>query len=194
MRICKILAALLLLASWIQAQENKSQRPSPTDRAELTLNDKKITIEYSRPKIRDPKTGQPRKIMGGLVPYGKVWRTGANEATALKTDTDLDVNGTAVPVGAYTLFTIPEPDHWTLIISKKIGEWGIPYPGESADFARVPMKVEHLEQIVDPFIITLEPPRPSQLPTLGVGGPMPARLCLAWENTKACVNLNLKQI
>lgn len=192
MRTFGTLSALLLLVSCIQAQENKSQRPSPTDKAELTLNDKKVTIVYSRPKISDPKTGETRKIMGGVVPYGEVWRTGANEATAFKTDIGLDLNGTAVPAGAYTLFTIPEADHWTLIISTKTGEWGIPYPGKSADFARVPMKVEHLEKIVDPFIITLEPPRASTLTTMGVGGPTPARLCLAWENTKACVSLVAK--
>jgi hypothetical protein len=66
------------------------------------------------------------------------------------------------------------------------------YPGESEDLARVAMTVDHPSQIVDPFTITLEPPRASQMTTLGVGGPAPARLCLAWENIKACVNLNPK--
>jgi len=178
MRTAKISIAALMLASCIVAQQNKSQRPSPPGTAELTLNGKKITIDYSRPKIRDPRTGRPRKLMGGLVPHGKVWRTGANEATTLKTETDLRLAGATVPAGAYTLFTIPEPDKWTLIISKQTGEWGIPYPGESEDFARVPMKVERLSQVVDPFIITLEP--------------SPARLCVAWENTKACVDLKAK--
>ncbi len=192
MRLGESLIAVLVLVSCLGAQENKSTRLSPPGTAELTLNGKKLSVAYSRPKIRDPKTSQQRKIFGGLVPYGEVWRTGANEATTLKTEGDLDLIGTTVPAGTYTLFTIPEPDKWTLIISKKTGEPGIPYPGEKEDFARVEMKVEHLSQIVDPFTITLEPPRPSQLLTLGVGGPTPARLCLAWENTKACINLNAK--
>src|SRR5579862_3782077 len=145
MRILQLSVVALLFASCLMAQPNKSQRPSPPGAAELTLNGKKISIDYSRPKIADPKTGQLRTIMGKLVPYGEVWRTGANEATTLKTEGDLTISGTRVPAGTYTLFTIPEPDKWTLIISKKTGEWGTPYPGESDDFARVPMSVQHLE-------------------------------------------------
>lgn len=192
MRIIVALLTALMLASFLAAQEDKSKRPSPPGTAELSLNGKKITIAYSRPKIRDPKTGQPRKIFGALLPYGEVWRTGANEPTTLKTETDLDVNGKTVPAGSYSLFTIPEAEKWTLIISKKTSNEGMPYPGESEDLTRVPMKVEHPSQVIDQFTITLEPPRPSQLTTLGVGGPTPAQLCLAWENTKACVNLNAK--
>lgn len=188
----EILLVVLMLVSSLGAQQSKSERPSPPATAELTLNGKKITIAYSRPKIRDPKTGQPRKIFGSLVPYGKVWRTGANEPTTFKSEADLDVNGTTVPAGTYTLFTIPDTDKWTLIISKKISDREMPYPGESEDFARVAMMVDHPSQMVDPFSITLEPPKPSQLMTLGVGGPTPARLCLAWEDIRACVNLNPK--
>jgi Protein of unknown function (DUF2911) len=187
-----ILLAVLTLVSCLGAQESKTERPSPAGTAELTLNGKKITVAHSRPKIRDPKTGQPRKIFGDLVPYGKVWRTGANEPTTLKTEASLDVNGTAVPAGTYSLFTIPDPDKWTLIISKKTSDRGMPYPGEGEDLARVAMTVDHPSQVVDPFTITLEPPRPSGMTTVGAGGPAPARLCIAWENTRACVNLNPK--
>ena len=68
----------------------------------------------------------------------------------------------------------------------------MPYPGEGEDLARVAMVVDHPSQIVDPFTITLEPPRPSGMTTVGAGGPAPARLCIAWENTRACVNLSPK--
>src|SRR3954465_15886518 len=97
MRRARVLLFILVLASCAIAQQDKSQRPSPPGTAELTLNGKKVTVEYSRPKIHDPKTGQTRKIMGGVVPYGEVWRTGANEATTLKTEADLNINGTPVP-------------------------------------------------------------------------------------------------
>src|SRR5216684_4473407 len=72
-----------------------------------------------------------RKIYGGLVPYGEVWRTGANEATTFVTTADVMVGGTHVPAGSYTVFTIPNKDKWTLVISKKTGEWGTAYPGPS---------------------------------------------------------------
>jgi Protein of unknown function (DUF2911) len=188
----RVLIAVLTFVALGGAQENKSSRPSPPATTALTLNGKKITIDYSSPKIRDPKTGQPRKIFGDLVPYGKVWRTGANEPTTLKTEANLEVNGTAVPAGGYSLFTIPEPDKWTLIISKKTSDKGMPYPGENEDLARVGMTVEHPSQTADSLTITLLPPVPSQLTTLGVGGPVPARLCIQWENTKACVPLRPK--
>lgn len=182
MSVAKTLTVLLALATCVVAQPDKSKRPSPPGTAELSLNGKKVTVDYSRPKIADPKTGQPRKIVGGVVPYGEVWRAGANEATTLKTETDLDVSGTAIPAGTYTLFALPEQDKWTLIVSKKTGEWGTPYPGEKDDLARIPMNVEHLQQTVDPFTISLDRDRQGSA----------ARLCLAWENTKACVNLNAK--
>lgn len=182
MRILNIFAVVLVLAACTFAQQDKSKRPSQPGTAEITLNGKKITVDYSRPKIADPKTGEQRKIMGDVVPYGKVWRTGANEATTLKTEADLDVDGKTVPAGTYTLFTLPESDKWTLIISKKTGEWGIPYPGETNDLARVPMNVEHLQQTVDPFTITL---------TAGSGNSQ-AKMCVAWETTQACVNLTAK--
>jgi hypothetical protein len=131
--------------------------------------------------------------MGGVVPFGEVWRTGANEATTLTTEADLEVSGTKIPAGTYTIFTLPESDKWTLIISKKTGEWGTPYPGESDDFARVPMSVEQLSTAVDPLTIALEPPKADPVPLSGAGGrSAPARLCIAWEKTMACVSLQTK--
>ena len=96
---------------------------------------KSITVDYSSPRAKG------RKVFGGIVPYGEVWRAGANEATTFVTTGDLMLGGHHVPAGSYTLFTIPAQDKWTLIISKKTGEWGIPYPGMDSDLARVDMKV-----------------------------------------------------
>ena len=182
MRKLSIALLVVLAITLAAAQKDKSKRPSQPGIAEVTLSGKKITVDYSRPKIADPKTGQARKIFGGLVPYGEVWRTGANEATTLKTDADLDINGTTVPAGTYTLYTLPSADKWKLIISKKTGQWGIPYPGESEDFARVPMQGGRVDKIVDPFTISLDKKSETE-----------ATLHIAWDRTDEWVPVKLKK-
>ena len=111
-----MLIAVMAMAQ--QAPEDKSKRPSPPATAEVTLKNKKITIDYSRPSLKGRKVGQE------LAPYGKVWRTGANEATALNTEIDLNIGGTKVPAGKYTLYTLPSEGTWKLIINKQTGQWG----------------------------------------------------------------------
>jgi len=120
-------------------QRDKSQRPSPPARAECRFaGGAAITVDYSSPRM------QGRKIFGELVPYGEVWRAGANEATTFVPSDPVHVGakdgGIDVPAGDYTLFVIPYKDKpWTLIISKRHGEWGIPYPGEQYDLGRTEM-------------------------------------------------------
>src|SRR6266478_4750093 len=106
--------ALCLVAT---AQQDKSKRPSPPAQAQCKFSDgKTITVDYSSPRMKG------RKIFGDLVPYGEVWRTGANEATTFVTNENLlMVKGTSVPTGSYTIFTVPDPDKWTLIINKHTG-------------------------------------------------------------------------
>jgi Protein of unknown function (DUF2911) len=134
-----IMTSLAILAPAGRAQQDKSKRPSPPATADCKFDDgKTIHVDYSSPRMKG------RKIFGDLVPYGKVWRAGANEATTFVTDTNLTVGGKDVPAGSYTIFTVPAQDKWTLVISKKTGEWGEPYPGEASDFARVDMTVSHL--------------------------------------------------
>src|ERR1700757_5255309 len=129
------IAALTFASVTLLAQQDKGSRPSPPAKAECKLsNGKTITVDYSSPRA------DGRKIFGGLVPYGEVWRAGANKATTFVTTADLKVGGKDVPAGSYTIFALPTPDKWTLIISKKTGEWGIPYPGADSDFVRVDMK------------------------------------------------------
>src|SRR5262244_3249272 len=116
-------------AAAVIRQQDKSARPSPPAKATCDLGGgKAITVDYSSPRAKG------RKVFGGLVPYGEVWRAGANEATTFVSTGDVMVGGTHLPAGSYTLFTIPDKDKWTLIVSKKTGEWGIPYPGASDDF------------------------------------------------------------
>ena len=156
------------------------QKPSPPGTADFKFADgKTIMIKYSRPMIRDPKTGAPRVIYGGLVPWGTEWRTGANEATSFVTDTDLTIGGTKVPAGSYTLFTLPQENgDWKLIISKKTGEWGIPYPGAENDLARIDMKTSKLPSKLQQFTISFEK-----------RGPNAAVMNLDWENTRASIDI-----
>src|SRR5579863_5326349 len=125
MRKSSLLIGIFLAALAAGAVPCEAQLASPTARAGCKFADgKTITVNYSSPRMRG------RKIFGDLVPFGEVWRAGADEATALVTNVDVVVGGKNVPAGKYTLFILPTQTKWTLIVSKQTGEWGIPYPGE----------------------------------------------------------------
>src|SRR6266700_2006749 len=135
-----------LMAVLGSAQADKSKRPSPPAQATFSFGEgKTITVDYSSPRVKG------RKIFGEHEPYGKVWRAGANEATTFVTTADLMVGGTHVPAGSYTIFAIPNKDKWTLMISKKTGEWGTDYPGPSEDLARIDMKASTLPSTIENF-------------------------------------------
>src|SRR5215471_19968714 len=141
-----IVAALTVLMFSMFA-EAQNPPASPPGTATFTFGDgKTINIAYSRPSVKG------RTIFGGLVPYGQVWRTGANAATTLKTDTNLTIGGANVPAGTYTLYTIPEEKKWTLIINKQTGQWGTQYD-EKQDLARVEMKVSKNASPTEQFTI-----------------------------------------
>jgi hypothetical protein len=122
-----------------------------------------------------------RKIFGDLVPFGEEWRVGADEATSFVTDANLLVGGKNVPAGRYTLFALPTPAKWTLIVSKKIGEWGIPYPGAQFDLARIEMKVSKLPAPLENFTISFD--------QSGAG----CGMNLDWEMTRASVDIAEKK-
>jgi hypothetical protein len=168
-----LLATLVILGASACAQD-KASRPSPPATAECVLSGAKLTVNYGSPRVKG------RKIFGELVPYGKVWRAGANEATAFVTDADLTVGGTPVPAGSYTLFVIPDADKWTLIISKTTGEWGTNYSGPSADLARIDMKTSKLPSVVENFTISFD--------QAGSG----CNMKMAWETTQATVSVAKK--
>jgi hypothetical protein len=140
------LACTLVLAASSFAQDSK---PSPAETATVSLNGHPVTINYSAPSMRG------RKIVGELVPYGKVWRTGANEATSLKTDVALKVGGTAVPAGSYTLYSLPDSSGWMLIINKQTGQFGTEYHQEQ-DLARIPMQSKKLSSPQEKMSISFE--------------------------------------
>jgi hypothetical protein len=110
------LGVLLTSHSW--AQEDKSKRPSPPATAKGTIKGSTITIDYGSPSVKG------RKIWGGLVPYDKVWRAGANEATIFTTSKDVEVEGKKLAAGKYSLFMTPGEKEWTVYFNSVTGQWG----------------------------------------------------------------------
>lgn len=164
--------AAVLACTPLAAQEAPRPVLSPRDTAEAQVAGGRVMVDYGRPFMRG------REVMGGLVPFGQVWRTGANAATTLVTDVDLEIGGTRVPRGTYTLYTLPERDAWTLIVNRQTGQWGTQYDA-TRDLARIPMEVATLDAPVEQFTVAVEP---SENGSAG-------RLVLTWERTQASVNL-----
>lgn len=168
--VAAVLGLVLSAASPAQQQEDKSKRPSPPGTAEVTLKGKKITIDYSRPSARG------RKVVGNLIPYGQVWRTGANEATTLKTEVALNIGGVKVPAGTYTLYTLAsEAAPWKLIINKQTGQWGTEYH-QDQDLARVDLQKSQTKQPVEQFTISFDKKSEDT-----------AMLVMEWENASVSV-------
>ena len=174
-RIAAFSLALLLFAS-AAAPAAAQQKPplSPPGQAAVTIGAATITIDYARPSMRG------RKIMGELVPYDKVWRTGANAATTLKTSAALEIGGTLVPAGTYTLYTLPGEKAWKLIINKQTGQWGTQYD-QAQDLARIDLTVGATAQPVEQFTITL-----------AGAGAAAGTLTMEWENTRLSIPFKVK--
>jgi hypothetical protein len=132
-----------------------------------------LMIDYSRPAKRG------RAVYGGIVPYGEVWRTGANAATQFRTDKALDFGGIVVPAGFYTLWTLPTANGWKLIVNSETGQWGTAHKADK-DLYTIDMKVASLPQVVERFTISVEPNA-----TGGV-------LNLDWDTTRASIAFTAK--
>lgn len=117
------------------AQEDKSKRPSPPAEVKGVIDSADIAIFYSSPAVKG------RIIWGELVPYGKVWRTGANEATVFETSRDLVIQGQTLPAGKYALFTIPREHEWTFIFNSEWNQWGAFKYDENKDVLRIKVPV-----------------------------------------------------
>jgi hypothetical protein len=181
-------AALLFLGSLatlsihsIRAQEATAANdygrklPSPPAKASVTINDKLITIDYNTPSMRG------RKIFGGLLPYGQVWRTGANPATTLKTEANLKIGDLTVPAGTYTIYSLPSETQWKLIINKQTGQWGTVY-NEGQDLGRTNMqKGPTPSSPVEVFAIKFENTKGKK-----------TELHLIWENTDVFVPVTVQ--
>ena len=169
-----ICAALAMTAGLSFAQK------SPPADTSVTLAGKTITIKYSAPSVRG------RQIFGdgGLIshdPHYPVWRAGANSATALHTEADLDIQGLKVPAGDYTLFVnVADPDHWELIVSKDTKEWGLAYK-DNMDLGRVKMEMSKPSAPIETYKMTLSS-----------AGENSGKLQLEWENHVASVSFAAK--
>jgi hypothetical protein len=172
------LAALFLLAA-TPAAAQKSIPPEKTPVSPLAMTAKKlddntyVKVTYHSPRIQDPKTGQKREVFGKLVPYGEVWRLGANQATELTTTADIELAGKKLPAGTYSLFALPQADKWTLIVSKDIGQWGAYKYDKTKDVLRVDVPVKKSADTYEALTITLDEKAPA--------------LNIAWENTTVSV-------
>ena len=167
------IAAAVLLA---QGKRNQNNPLSPARDTSLTINGKTISISYSAPSMRGRTIFGPNGIVA-KDPTAPVWRAGADNATSIHTDADLMIGSLSVPKGDYTLFVLPEPGKWQLIVNKQTGQWGTEY-NQSQDLARIPMKVSQRSAGLEMFTISFDK-------TSGNS----ATLKLEWENTIASVDV-----
>jgi len=159
----------VMIAAALLAQGN---RASPHEKVTATIAGKAITIEYGRPFMKG------RTIYGGLVPFGKVWRTGADEATMLTAEGDLMIGSLHVPKGSYSLFTIPGEKEWTLVVNKVAKQWGAYKYEQGSDLGRVTMKVESLSAPVEQLTIAINSKGGNQ-----------GEIRVSWEKTAASAGI-----
>ena len=180
-----VAAAMFVSASSLLAQQKKAASTggnSPHETTSTVIDGCRVTISYGRPFTKNPKTGEARKIWGGLVPWEKAWRAGSDEATTLITQKPLTIGETTVPAGAYTLYAIPsESGASKLAISKNLGAWGVPVD-EKNDLARVEMKKEPLDKPNDQFTMAV-----AKNPA---GGGL---IKLMWDDTQFSVPFTVKK-
>ena len=179
-RISMVALAFLVLGALPAMAQQK--RASPHETTSLVVDGNRVTLVYGRPYSKAPKTGETRKIWGTLVPYGKVWRTGADEATLLITQKPIKLGDLDLPAGAYTLFTLPTEDGKAkLIVSKQLGQWGLQYD-EKNDLGRTDLKKEALDKTVDQFTMSVEKNKS--------GGGV---IKMTWENTQFSVPFTVQK-
>jgi hypothetical protein len=136
-------AVLSLLIS--QAQPIKTPAPSPTQTIKQEFGISTVELTYSRPNIKG------RKVFGDLVPYGKLWRTGANAATRIKFADDVKIGGTDVKAGEYVVYTVPAENEWEVVLNKGLNNWGIDGYKAEEDVARVKVKPAKLNETMETF-------------------------------------------
>lgn len=167
------LLILFALPATAQQRGNDEPRQSPNAVVGQTIGTTEVTVTYGRPSVRD------RDIFGALVPYGELWRTGANEPTVITFSGDVTVEGTAVPAGTYAFFTIPGEDAWTVILSTDTAQWGAMAYDQSKDVARftvTPVEGDDMEMMT----ITFEDVTPTE-----------GTLVLHWDETRVPVTIGV---
>jgi hypothetical protein len=137
----------------------------------MKYEDTYVKITYCRPHKRG------RNIFGDLLPYGEVWRTGANEATEITLTGPVKLGGHQIKPGTYTLFSIPEKDHWTIILNSELGQWGAYNYNSKLDVLRFDIPTSTTEEIYESFTIEFEQKAQS------------AELVMMWDKTKVTIPL-----
>ncbi|MBP6310831.1 MAG: DUF2911 domain-containing protein [Flavobacteriales bacterium] len=172
-----IIVAVLGVGAYVATKFMKSQtkQASPEVEQTYTVGDLTAVVHYCRPS----KKG--RVIFGSLVPYGKVWRTGANEATTISFSEPITFGGTAVPAGTYTLWSTPGADQWSVYLNKKMYGWGIDFDGNAM---RDPMEDVAVAKVIPKTLTT-----PAELFTIGIAA-SPATLVMEWDLTHVEVPLD----
>ena len=158
---------LMLCSFFSFAQQIQMPQASPAAKIAQKVGLTDVTVDYSRPSTKG------RKIFGELIPFGQVWRTGANGATVLSFSTDVTIGGQTVPAGQYALYSIPEKSDWTMILSKNIKLWGAIGYEQSDDLIRFKAKPEKLNKKAETFEISF-----ANMTDTG------SDLSLKWENTR----------
>jgi Protein of unknown function (DUF2911) len=170
--------AFSLVIPPLHAQEHK--RVSPHETVSANIDGDQLSLVYGRPFTKDPKTGEKRKIWGGVVPFDKVWRLGADEATQLTTAQPIELGGKQVPAGTYSLYMLPNGEKGaSLIVNKQTGQWGTKYD-QAQDLVRVDMKGEELGSPVNQLTISIDK-------NPGSGGMMK----VAWEKMQYSVDIKV---
>lgn len=172
-----LLQAALLIASPLVAQDKPRVSPHETVKAEIKGS--QVSVVYGRPYSKDPKSGEARKVWGTLVPFGKVWRMGADEATLMTTEKPIEMGGTTIPAGTYSLYMLPEENGGKLVVNKQTGQWGTKYD-EAQDLARIDMQKTAVDQPVGQFTIAIDDRKDG-----GV-------LKMTWENAQYSVPFTVK--
>ncbi|OAQ41902.1 hypothetical protein A5893_01935 [Pedobacter psychrophilus] len=150
-RFSMIVAAFMLFAVATQAQTDKSKRPSPPAKVSETLKSGvMVSIDYSQPAVKGRVIGTT-----DFVPYGKVWRTGANEATVFEVNKEVKVNGKTLPAGKYGLYSIPGEKEWTIIFNKTWNQWGTKY-SQAEDALRITAKPEKTSDFMEMLTFKIE--------------------------------------
>lgn len=181
-KLIPVLAVALMLVGAAQAQTPAAPKltlpqasPPATVKQQVGVTD--LEVAYNRPGVKG------RKIFGGLVPYGQVWRTGANTATKITFSTPVKIGGSEIAAGTYELFTIPGESEWTLIIHKNMSQWGSYAYDAKNDIARVTVKPTRLASPVETFAIWFNDVRDSS-----------ATLNLTWENTQVSTPITIDTV
>ena len=173
--ILSIVAFYVVSPAQLPPTQGRSGYTSPPASVSGVVHGKKITVDYYAPSMHG------RRVMGGLVPFGEVWCTGANYATKITTESDLQLGGLKLPKGAYSIWTIPSEKEWTLIISKETGQFHLYYKPQF-DFGRTPMTVKLLDSPVETFRVNVRD-----------NGGNKGTLALIWEMTEASVPFTVLQ-